>query len=279
MVMSSILPKISYRIRMFFNKTMAINIVKAFPLFAPSSSGSYTAIASLTMSSVNKSFPLLNSLIQTIGGPDQIHPMDVNKVFGDNPSNLLNADRLKSLCNSYGTEKPTPAYLLYAGILGDGSEAKNIFEIGLGTNNTKVVSNMGADGHPGASLRAFRDYCANADVIGADIDSEVLFEETRIQTIQIDQTNFSEMLSKVVNLNIEFNLFIDDGLHSPEANLASLITGLKVVSKNGWVVIEDIGAQAFDLWPVVAKLLPTNYSSYILHSTGKGYLFAVQRTI
>lgn len=270
--------KIEYRIRQFLNKTLAINIVKSFPLFAPSSAGGYKAIANHTMSSINNSFPLLNCLIRMNGEPDQIETRDVRDVFGNSRENLLNADRLKKLCNSYGTEKPSPAYLLYASILRDGSEVKNIFEIGLGTNNTKVVSNMGIAGHPGASLRSFRDYCPKANVFGADIDFEILFQETRIQTFSIDQTNFSEMLRKVMDLNLEFDLFIDDGLHSPEANLGSLITGLKVIAKDGWVVIEDIGANAFEVWPVVAKLLPNNYTSYIFNSTDRGYLFAVQRT-
>jgi len=91
---------------MFFNKTISINIVKAFPLFAPSSPGSYKQIANLTMSSVNRSIPLLNSLIRTIDEPNQTHVMNVKELFGHNPSNVLNADRLKNYCNSYGTENP-----------------------------------------------------------------------------------------------------------------------------------------------------------------------------
>ena len=53
----------------------------------------------------------------------------------------------------------------------------NIFEVGLGTNNVDVPSNMGKDGKPGASLRAWRDYFPNAD-----IDTRILFKEDKIQT-------------------------------------------------------------------------------------------------
>ena len=52
-----------------------------------------------------------------------------------------------------------------------------IFEIGLGTNNIDIVSTMGKKGHPGASLRAFRDFCPNAEIYGADFDSRILFQE------------------------------------------------------------------------------------------------------
>src|SRR5690606_38861679 len=66
-------------------------------------------------------------------------------------------------------------------------EVKNIFELGLGTNNTLLPSNMGPHGVPGASLRAWRSYFPNANVIGADIDSNILFEEDRIRTFYCDQ--------------------------------------------------------------------------------------------
>ena len=65
----------------------------------------------------------------------------------------------------------------------------NILEIGLGTNNVDVVSNMGRDGIPGASLRAFRDYLINSKIYGADIDKSILFSEERIETYFVDQTN------------------------------------------------------------------------------------------
>ena len=38
------------------------------------------------------------------------------------------------------------------------NDIKNFLEIGLGTNNTSVLSNMGPNGIPLASLRAWRDY-------------------------------------------------------------------------------------------------------------------------
>ena len=65
----------------------------------------------------------------------------------------------------------------------------NIFEIGLGSINTKIVSNMGKFGKPGASLRAFRDFCPNAIIYGADIDQSILFKEERIKTL-VEQINY-----------------------------------------------------------------------------------------
>ena len=43
-------------------------------------------------------------------------------------------------------------------------DVKNFLEIGLGTNNVNLASNMGEDGVPLASLKAWRDYFENANI-------------------------------------------------------------------------------------------------------------------
>jgi len=64
-----------------------------------------------------------------------------------------------------------------------------IFECGLGTNNVTIPSNMGVNGKPGASLRAWKDYFQNANIYDGDIDKNILFDEPRIKTFYVDQTN------------------------------------------------------------------------------------------
>ena len=51
----------------------------------------------------------------------------------------------------------------------------------MGTNDTNVLSNMGPEGKPLASLRAWRDYFQNANIYGADIDKNILKDEDRIK--------------------------------------------------------------------------------------------------
>ena len=65
----------------------------------------------------------------------------------------------------------------------------NIFELGLGTNNTDVAYNMGPSGRPGASLKSWKEFLPNSMIYGADIDKIVLFNEDRIKTFYCDQTN------------------------------------------------------------------------------------------
>ena len=57
-----------------------------------------------------------------------------------------------------------------------------IFELGLGTNNVWLPSNMGADGRPGASLYGWREFFSNSNIFGADIDNNILFTTDKIKT-------------------------------------------------------------------------------------------------
>ena len=66
---------------------------------------------------------------------------------------------------------------------------KRIFELGLGSNNPNIPSNMGPAGVPGASLYGWSEYYPDAKVYGADIDYECLFSTEKIKTFYCDQLN------------------------------------------------------------------------------------------
>jgi len=78
----------------------------------------------------------------------------------------------------------------------------NLLEVGLGTNNVDVPSNMGKDGTPLASVRGWRKYFPNADIHGADIDTRILKNENRIKTHYIDQLNLDSIINFKNNLLI-----------------------------------------------------------------------------
>jgi len=187
------------------------------------------------------------------------------------------ADRLEQLFRRYGSDKEVHSYqYIYGPILKNFDLITAVLEFGLGTNNTDVVSNMGRLGKPGASLRAFRDFLPNAEIYGADIDQRILFREERITTFFVDQTDPSSFEQLRQNVGTDFDLIIDDGLHSPNANLSVLVFGLSRLKQGGWIVIEDINRIALPLWQVVATLLPTEFNPYIVE--GRVHLaFAVQR--
>jgi len=154
---------------------------------------------------------------------------------------------------------------------------KKVFECGIGTNNINLPSNIGENGKPGASLLMWKDYFPNANIYGADIDRSILFSEDRLKTYFIDQTKTDSIVDFWHTVGeTEFDLIIDDGLHSPNANIATLDFGLQIIKKNGWVIVEDINVESLSIWKVVYYLISKNFKPFIIQ-TKSAYLFAAKR--
>jgi hypothetical protein len=115
-----------------------------------------------------------------------------------------------------------------------------LLEVGIGTNNPNLPSSMGEEGKPGASLRVWKDYFKNAQIYGADIDKDILFEEDRIKTGFIDQLNKDTVDSFFDNFKITPDIIIDDGLHTFEAAVSLFESSFKYLANGGIYVIEDI---------------------------------------
>ena len=120
-------------------------------------------------------------------------------------------------------------------------EIKNFLEIGLGTNNVDLASNMGKDGVPLASLKAWRDYFENANIYGADIDKEILKSDDRIKTFFVDQTNPEtiSLMFKKIGVS-KFDVILEDGLHEYNANICFFENSIKYLDDDGVYIIEDI---------------------------------------
>jgi len=254
-----------------------IHLMHELTLFAPGSAGSYADCAHLTLQSAQQTFPFLVELIKTLNIPYQDAIIDA-QFFAIDTSHQLAAEKLKSLFNEYGSDKSQrhDYHHVYGRILSKPDQVRTILEIGLGTNNTDVVSNMGESGKPGASLRAFRDFAPQAKIFGADIDSRILFEEDRIRTYWVDQTDLSSFTQLDQHVPNEADLIIDDGLHSPNANIAVIRFALEKIKVGGWIVVEDILEEALPVWQVISALLPNTYRSTIIRCIG-GYIFAIER--
>lgn len=258
------------------NKTR-FDVVSTFPLYAPCSGGDYKDLAALTVRSINQVFPLLCSLASTLHPTKPVRIVKLEDFPSSNEEAAAGRE-LRLLFDKHGSDKGRHNfYHVYGAILRDKASITGVLEIGLGTNNTDVVSNMGADGTPGASLRAFRDFLPNAAIYGADVDRRVLFTEERIATYWVDQTEPGSLaeLSRVIPN--ELDLIIDDGLHAPNANLATLKFAIGKIKIGGWVIIEDISADAFHVWELVATLMPPQYEPY-LFKTRTAFSFGVRRS-
>ena len=158
------------------------------------------------------------------------------------------------LCDFYGSDKgshtskhvyPWPSHTysdFYSSIYSNfRPHVKKVYENGIGTNNLNFKSNMSITGVPGASLRVWRDYFHNALVIGTDIDVNTLFQEERIKTFFIDQTNdlvIERFWAECGEDN--FDLMVDDGLHTASAGKTLFINSIDKLSNSGLYVIEDV---------------------------------------
>ena len=253
-----------------------INVCRTFPLFTPRSGGKYEDRARLTIQSVNQTVPLLNDFAVSVGQKKQ--NITSIKSFPVSDEDLEAAREIKKYFDKYGSDKASghEYHNIYGPILKNRAEIRGVLEIGMGTNNTDVVSNMGLWGNPGASLKALRDFLKSAMIFGADIDKRILFRDERIETFFVDQTDpvtFTELGRSIPS---DLDLVIDDGLHSPNANIETLKFGLTKIRIGGWVVVEDIGPDAVPFWELVSALLPSNYEPHIFREE-TGCVFAVMR--
>lgn len=117
-----------------------------------------------------------------------------------------------------------------------------VFELGLGTNNVNLPSNMGADGKPGASLRGWAKFFPNSMVYGADIDRDILFEEDRIRTYYCNQESPEDIKAmwSIPELEENFDIIIDDAMHELHYNRIFFENSIHKLKVGGVYIIEDI---------------------------------------
>jgi hypothetical protein len=247
------------------------SVIKSIAPFIPNCSGDDKTKFSMALAG-NQKFIGNLLMIAQVFGHQIIDETNIKTIEHEDSTEL------KNLFNSFGSDKSNSHNyeILYANILRDRENIKSVVEIGMGTNNTTVLSNMGSDGKPGASLRAFREYLPNAQIYGGDVDRGILFNEDRIQTFFVDQLRLETIDNFFNNLPDDLDLIIDDGLHSPEANLNVLMFGISKIKVGGWCVVEDIPDQSMDLWKIVSLLISNNYDKYLLKAD-KGNLFVINR--
>jgi len=161
-------------------------------------------------------------------------------------SNFTADNKLTDLMNLYGSDKGGlnnhHNYSVYYSEIFSSRKniIKNFLEIGLGTNNTSIPSNMGPTGTPLASLRAWKDYFPNAQIYGADIDRAILKNEERIKTHFVDQKDPISISEMFKNFNVDkFDIIIEDGLHEYNANICFFENAINYLSQDGIYIIED----------------------------------------
>ena len=250
-------------------------LVKNFEIFTPSSAGNSKILGFHTRICINLIFPLLSKLLSTFSLGQKIESAEH---FCKQKKKLNDANKIKFYFNKYKSDKSLNHnyHLIYGALFSNIGKVKKILEIGLGTNNENLISNMGKYGTPGASVRAFRDFFKNANIFGADIDKKILFKENRIKTFYVDQTRIDSLEKLYKKTKNNFDLIIDDGLHAPYTNLNFIITGINKIKKGGWLIIEDIPFKTKPIWSIISFILSKNEKCFLV-KTKNCYVFCINK--
>jgi len=153
---------------------------------------------------------------------------------------------LAELFNKYGSDKDRNGYAqVYHTLFNDKREHKiNMLEIGIGTMIPGVHSSMvgySLEGYkPGGSLRAWRDFFVNGNIVGADIQPDTqITDEPRIETILCNSLNVTEVTNAMKDRPL-FDIILDDGSHADMDQLQTLRNFYQYVKPGGIYIIEDI---------------------------------------
>jgi SAM-dependent methyltransferase len=140
----------------------------------------------------------------------------------------------------FGGHTYTPQY--HALLSSLRNDTKLLLEIGIG--NIPLMKGLTAESYkPGASLRMWRDYFSNAQIIGCDILPEVMFTDKNITTFITDQSNVKSLeflISNVKKFEEFADIIVDDGSHEEAHQVISFKTLWKLLKPNGIYIIEDI---------------------------------------
>jgi hypothetical protein len=158
-----------------------------------------------------------------------------------------------------------------------------VVEIGIGTNNPLIPSSMGITGTPGASLRSFRDFLPNMQILGADIDREILFAEDRIETFYVDQKrfkSFDHLLHRIQSFSpggVDF--VVIDGLHQPLTDLNSVRALLPYLKTGAKMFVEDVFPNSTNIfiWKLAKRYFNEKYYVFTIHETKSARLIEIER--
>lgn len=153
---------------------------------------------------------------------------------------------LHEIIEKWGSDKNLSTYTLTYEVIFEPYREKDIsvLEVGIGTLLPGIPSTfIGNPNHyphykPGGSLRAWKEYFPNAQIYGADIAEDCMFEEDRIITFMVDSTDKTQCDHAFEG--ITFDIIIDDGLHEQEAQLATFKNLWNRLKTGGIYVIEDL---------------------------------------
>ena len=73
-----------------------------------------------------------------------------------------------------------------------------------------------------------------------------------------------------------FDLIIDDGMHSPSANLNLILSSIKYLKKGGCLIIEDINPNSISIWETISSIINIKYKNFLIKCK-ETYIFLIYK--
>lgn len=199
--------------------------------------------------------------------------------------NDLNLTPLCNIMNECGSDKGNllwnHQYTQYYYSIFKDLEPTRVFELGLGSVDPNIPSNMTDKGTPCASLNGWKQFFPRAKVYGADIDKKILNFKTTFHCDQTDPESILKMWSQNFEDDELFDIIIEDGLHCHSANVCFFKNSIHKLQKpNGIYIIEDVHMDNARLWSglcfpgyhievvhIIKKDSETNLDNYLIKIT------------
>lgn len=125
-----------------------------------------------------------------------------------------------------------------------------ILEIGIGVSDPSARSGMASDYITGASLAGWAGYFkeVDAEIHGADVDPRCMHESDQYTTHLVNQLDIHSLEGLSREIGGLFDIVVDDGLHTPEANVNVMSVFLPLLAPDGVMVVEDIPTEFDESW-------------------------------
>jgi hypothetical protein len=139
---------------------------------------------------------------------------------------------------------------------------KKVLEVGVGNNSIKKVF---PEYRPGASLMMWRDFFPNAQIYGADMAREAIFEEDRIKTFYCNEFKKESIEALVEKTGTDIDFVLDDADHHMDRQIFLFNTLMPLLKKDVIYIIEDsrhtravreVLSGGYDIY--IPKLLPNS---------------------
>lgn len=150
------------------------------------------------------------------------------------------------VCNKFGTDKGDlkPMGNCYA----------DFYESWFTPLKNKEINILEIGVDDGKSLQSYFEFFPKSHIYGLDINSKEHFQNSRIKTVQFDQSDLNQIESfsnYCFTNNIRFDFIVDDGSHDVKHQQMTFGIFFNLVLDGGFYILEDLGSSYFTLGTIL----------------------------